>query len=340
VRALAGGWDVTAPDGTRLLAGPRPEVPAGALRYDAVLLDLAGDAARLGWLRRQSLVTEATLVLTGFADHRVRSERELARRCAFWGATPVRDGDVWTVPAAGVGEAGEVGEAAGPGVATVVGGATGVAETAGAIGVAGGAARLRRPWRVLVLGGAGSGKSAEAELRLAAEPEVTYVATGRTDPADPEWTARIAAHQARRPPWWHTLETTDLAGVLTGPRSGGPGAGRGAVLVDSVTAWLAAAMDDCGVWEAAVADGTDGAAPERAGPAARLAERTDALVAAWRQAAGYVVAVSDETGLGVVPDTRAGRLFRDELGRLNQRLAAEADEFTVVVAGRPLLTAD
>jgi adenosylcobinamide kinase/adenosylcobinamide-phosphate guanylyltransferase len=191
---------------------------------------------------------------------------------------------------------------------------------------------------VLVLGGAGSGKSAEAELRLAAEPEVTYVATGRTDPADPEWTARITTHQARRPSWWHTLESTDLAGALTGARPGGPGAARGAVLVDSVTAWLAAAMDDCGAWD------TDGAASDRAGPevgdpVARLAERTDALVAAWRQAAGYVVAVSDETGLGVVPGTRAGRLFRDELGRLNQRLAAEADEFTVVVAGRPLLTA-
>jgi adenosylcobinamide kinase/adenosylcobinamide-phosphate guanylyltransferase len=190
---------------------------------------------------------------------------------------------------------------------------------------------------VLVLGGAGSGKSAEAELRLAAEPEVTYVATGRTDPADPEWTARITTHQARRPSWWHTLESTDLAGVLTGARSGGPGAARGAVLVDSVTAWLATAMDDCGAWEA---PGAELAGPDRAGSAARLAERTDALVAAWRQAAGYVVAVSDETGLGVVPDTRAGRLFRDELGRLNQRLAAEADEFTVVVAGRPLLTAD
>jgi adenosylcobinamide kinase/adenosylcobinamide-phosphate guanylyltransferase len=302
VRALAGGWDVTAPDGTRLLAGPRPEVPAGTARYDAVLLDLIGDAAQLGRLRAQGLVTGVTLVLAGFADHRVRTEQELARRCAFWGATPARDGDVWTVPSAGT--------------------------VAGLDG---------RPWRVLVLGGAGSGKSAEAELRLAAEPEVTYVATGRTDPADPEWTARITAHQARRPSWWHTLETTDLAGVLTGARSGEPGAARGAVLVDSVTAWLAAAMDDCGVW---AADGADGAPRERAGPAARLAERTDALVAAWRQAAGYVVAVSDETGLGVVPDTRAGRLFRDELGRLNQRLAAEADEFTVVVAGRPLLTAD
>jgi adenosylcobinamide kinase / adenosylcobinamide-phosphate guanylyltransferase len=308
-RPLAGGWDVTAPDGTRLLAGPRPEVPAGTARYDAVLLDLAGDAAQLGLLRAQGLVTGGTLVLAGLADHRVRSERELARRCAFWGATPARDGDIWTVPAAGPAAGPATGPATGPG----------------------------RPWRVLVLGGAGSGKSAEAELRLAAEPEVTYVATGRTDPADPEWTARITAHQARRPSWWHTLETTDLAGVLTSARSGGPGTSHGAVLVDSVTAWLAAAMDDCGIWAAA---GADGAAPDRAGPAARLAERTDALVAAWRQAAGYVVAVSDETGLGVVPDTHAGRLFRDELGRLNQRLAAEADEFTVVVAGRPLLTAD
>jgi adenosylcobinamide kinase/adenosylcobinamide-phosphate guanylyltransferase len=53
-----------------------------------------------------------------------------------------------------------------------------------------------------------------------------------------------------------------------------------------------------------------------------------------------VVAVSDEVGLGVVPETRAGRMFRDELGRLNQRLAADADEFTVMMAGRPLVTAD
>jgi adenosylcobinamide kinase/adenosylcobinamide-phosphate guanylyltransferase len=319
VRALAGGWDVTAPDGTRLLAGPRPEVPAGSARYDAALLDLAGDAAQLGLLRAQGLVTGGTLVLAGWADHRVRSERELARRCAFWGATPTRDGDVWSVPATG--------PATGPAAVPATGPA------------AGPAARAGRPWRVLVLGGAGSGKSAEAELRLAAEPEVTYVATGRADPADPEWTARITTHQARRPSWWHTLESTDLAGVLTGARSGGPGAARGAVLVDSVTAWLAAAMDDCGAWDAAGA-ASDGTGPDMADSAARLAERTDALVAAWRQAAGYVVAVSDETGLGVVPDTRAGRLFRDELGRLNQRLAAEADEFTVVVAGRPLLTAD
>jgi adenosylcobinamide kinase / adenosylcobinamide-phosphate guanylyltransferase len=304
VRPLAGGWDVTAPDGTRLLAGPHPEIPAGTARYDAALLDLVADAAQLGLLRAQGLVTGGTLVLAGWADHRIRSERELARRCAFWGATPARDGDSWSVPVA-----------------------TGTAATGPAV-----------PSRVLVLGGAGSGKSAEAELRLAAEPEVTYVATGRADPADPEWTARIAAHRARRPSWWHTLESTDLAGVL--------GTAYGALLVDSVTAWLAAAMDDCGAWEdggtgAAKVAGVAGSGVAGAGAAgARLAERIDALVAAWRQAEGYVVAVSDETGLGVVPDTRAGRLFRDELGRLNQRLAAEADEFTVIVAGRPMLTAD
>jgi adenosylcobinamide kinase/adenosylcobinamide-phosphate guanylyltransferase len=288
VRPLAGGWDLTAPDGTRLLAGAHPEVPAGTPRYDAVLLGLAGDPAQLGSLRASGAVTGATLVLAGFADHRIRSERELARRCGMWRARVARDGDTFTVPGAAV------------------------------------PAGRRGPWRVLVLGGARSGKSEEAELRVAAEPSVTYVATGRVDAADPEWTARIAAHRARRPAWWHTVESTGLGGVLR--------EARGAVLVDSVTAWLAAAMDECGVW-----DGPAGAGRLAAG---RLAEQIDGLVAAWRQADAYVVAVSDETGLGVVPGTRAGRMFRDELGRLNQRLAAESDEFTVVVAGRPLVVQD
>jgi adenosylcobinamide kinase/adenosylcobinamide-phosphate guanylyltransferase len=103
------------------------------------------------------------------------------------------------------------------------------------------------------------------------------------------------------------------------------------VLVDSVTTWLAAAMDECGAWDG-------GAAAETS--RARLAGLIDGFVAAWRQTRGYVVAVSDETGLGVVPETRAGRRFRDELGRLNQRLAADANDFTVIVAGRPLMTAD
>ena len=68
----------------------------------------------------------------------------------------------------------------------------------------------------------------------------------------------------------------------------------------------------------------------------RLAGRIAELVGAWRQTGACVVAVSDETGLGVVPATPAGRLFRDELGRLNQALAAESEEAELVVAGRIL----
>jgi adenosylcobinamide kinase/adenosylcobinamide-phosphate guanylyltransferase len=114
------------------------------------------------------------------------------------------------------------------------------------------------------------------------------------------------------------METTDLPGVLA--------SARGAVLIDGIGTWLAAELDDCGGWD---------------GPAGRdrLAARTAALIAAWRQTRARVVAVSDETGLGVVPGTAAGRLFRDELGRLNQALAAESEETELVMAGRPVLLA-
>ena len=81
--------------------------------------------------------------------------------------------------------------------------------------------------------------------------------------------------------------------------------------------------------------GAGGGAPGAAA-LGQLAARTAELVGAWRQAAACVVAVSDETGLGVVPATPAGRLFRDELGRLNQALAAESEEAELVVAGRVL----
>jgi adenosylcobinamide kinase/adenosylcobinamide-phosphate guanylyltransferase len=179
---------------------------------------------------------------------------------------------------------------------------------------------------VLVMGGARSGKSERAELRLAGEPEVTYVATGASGGGDPDWAARVAAHRARRPGWWRTVETADLAGVLA--------AARGAVLIDGVGTWLAAVLDECGAWERG-GEGL-GRGTGEGGAGARVARRTGELLAAWRQAEAYVVAVSDETGLGVVPGTAAGRLFRDELGRLNQALAAESEEAELVVAGRVL----
>lgn len=163
---------------------------------------------------------------------------------------------------------------------------------------------------MLVLGGARSGKSAEAERRLAAEPAVTYVATAPPRPDDDDWAGRVAAHVARRPAHWRTVETTDLAGVLaTEP---------GPLLVDCATLWLAAAMDAAGAW-----DGGD------------VSAAVDGLVAAWRSTSAYVVLVSNEVGSGVHPATAAGRRFRDELGRLNARLAAEADEVWLVTAGLP-----
>lgn len=169
--------------------------------------------------------------------------------------------------------------------------------------------------RVLVLGGARSGKSAHAESLLAAEDEVVYVATAATDPSDAEWAARVERHRRRRPATWTTLETSDLATALD---TAGPPA-----LVDSVTAWLAGAMDATGVWDAA---GTGGAA---------LSAAVDAVVDAWAASPRHVVAVTDEVGGGIVPDSKAGRVFRDELGLLNQRLAATADEVWLVIAGIP-----
>ena len=167
--------------------------------------------------------------------------------------------------------------------------------------------------RVLVLGGSRSGKSAFAESLLAGADEVTYVATSAAAPDDAEWAARVAAHRARRPTSWSTLETTAPSDLLR----------RGALLVDSVTTWIAALMDEAGIW----ADEPDSEQ--------RLAARCDALVNAWAMTPAHVVAVSDEVGLGVVPETRAGRLFRDTLGEVNQRLAGTADEVWFVVAGLP-----
>jgi len=282
----AGGWDVTVPDGGRLLypAGPgaRPAPPEGSAPYDVAFLDLLGDPAQLGWLRARGLITAGTVAVVAFADHRVPSEAELARRCGFWRVRLAGDREAID-PARSV-----------PKDRDVTGGTR----------------------RVLVLGGARSGKSERAELRLAGEPDVTYVATGNRGAGDPDWAARVAAHRARRPAWWRTAETTDLAGLL--------GHARGALLIDGIGTWLAAVLDECG-WEP-----RDDAARDKL--AARIAD----LVGAWRQARCHVVAVSDETGLGVVPATTAGRLFRDELGRLNQALAAESEEAELVVAGRVL----
>ncbi|MCM3885773.1 bifunctional adenosylcobinamide kinase/adenosylcobinamide-phosphate guanylyltransferase, partial [Frankia sp. R82] len=207
------------------------------------------------------------------------------------------------------------------------------------------------PRRTLVLGGARSGKSAEAERRLLGEPEVVYVATSApADPSDAEWAARIAAHQARRPAAWTTVETLDLVGLLRTP---GP-----PLLIDGIGLWVAAHLGPPSApvpgtpapgtpvpgasvpgTSVPTADGTSAAEPdgERADPTQRdgdqLDRRTAELVEAWRNTPRRVVAVSDEVGSGVVPATSAGRRFRDALGRANAALAAASDEVCLVIAG-------
>jgi adenosylcobinamide kinase/adenosylcobinamide-phosphate guanylyltransferase len=171
--------------------------------------------------------------------------------------------------------------------------------------------------RILVLGGSRSGKSAFAESLVADAVEVEYVATAAGRPDDVEWARRIAAHRARRPSTWHTIETVDLATVLA---ADGP-----PVLIDSITTWLARTMDETGCWSAAPAS-----------PPLAYTEGVEQLCALWGSTQRPVVAVSDEVGSGIVPDTESGRRFRDALGELNQRLAASADEVYLVVAGIPL----
>ena len=171
--------------------------------------------------------------------------------------------------------------------------------------------------RTLVLGGTRSGKSAHAEGLLPADSPVRYLATGRRRPDDPEWTARIDAHRSRRPTGWRTVETSDLVGELG--RSEGS-----ALLVDDLATWLTGVLDDAAAWD---------------GDAEALAvadAEADALLRAVPSCPARLVLVSAEVGLGVVPATRSGRLFRDELGALNTRLAQVCDEVLLLVAGIPL----
>jgi uroporphyrin-III C-methyltransferase/precorrin-2 dehydrogenase/sirohydrochlorin ferrochelatase len=180
--------------------------------------------------------------------------------------------------------------------------------------------RLARPSardRVLVLGGARSGKSATAERFLAPHSEVEYVATGTLpDEQDREWAARVAEHRHRRPPHWHTNETLDLDQVL---KSEDPAP----VLIDCLSLWLARVMDECDAW-AVDGDGFQ-----------EVTVRLDRLVRSWRATSRLVVAVTNEVGCGIVPATASGSRYRDALGRLNAAIAANCDEVWFCTAGLP-----
>ena len=160
----------------------------------------------------------------------------------------------------------------------------------------------------LVLGGARSGKSRHAEALVRAQPPPwLYIATAQA--FDDEMRERIAQHQARRDAGWNTVEAPlDLAGALAD-------AGHAPVLVDCLTLWLTNLM---------------------------LGERDLlAAIAAFEQAlsvrAAPTVLVSNEVGLGIVPDNALARAFRDQAGLLHQRIAARADRVCFMTAGLPLV---
>jgi adenosylcobinamide kinase/adenosylcobinamide-phosphate guanylyltransferase len=161
----------------------------------------------------------------------------------------------------------------------------------------------------LVLGGARSGKSAHAERLVEAAGGGTYLATAEA--LDREMAERVAHHRARRGDLWRTVEEPlDLVGALQASAV----AGR-PVLVDCLTLWVSNLMF-----------------AER-----DLETETARLVAALPGLAGPVVLVSNEVGLGIVPDNALARRFRDAAGRLNQAVAAQCDRVLFIAAGLPLV---
>jgi adenosylcobinamide kinase/adenosylcobinamide-phosphate guanylyltransferase len=170
----------------------------------------------------------------------------------------------------------------------------------------------------LILGGARSGKSTYAEqLASATGLPVLYVATAQA--WDEEMAARIASHQAQRPAGWITVEAPLHVGraIAAAP----PAA---VVLVDCLTLLANNVLGS-------LPDGEDPVAAE-----ASLAAEVDDLLAAYTDHSGAWIIVSNEVGLGIVPAYPLGRVYRDALGRANQRLAAAADTVYFMVAGLPL----
>jgi len=173
----------------------------------------------------------------------------------------------------------------------------------------------------LILGGARSGKSALAQ-KMAAEGgrPVLYVATATA--GDEEMAARIAAHRAERPAHWRTLEAPLQVGAAI---AAAMPAAEERVVVDCLTL---------------LANNILAPLPETISSAeadAALAVEVNGLLAAYMAGSAEWIVVSNEVGLGLVPPYPLGRLYRDALGRANQRLATAADQVLFMVAGLPLI---
>lgn len=172
----------------------------------------------------------------------------------------------------------------------------------------------------LILGGARSGKSRYAEQAAAKMGgRVLYVATAQA--GDEEMRARIAAHQAARPADWDTLEAATRVGpaIEAWPRP------AQIVLIDCVTLLASNVLMQLG-------EAAEPAAAESA-----LNAEIDGLLTAYLARPAEWLVISNEVGLGLVPPYPLGRVYRDALGRANQRLASAADDVLFMVAGLPLV---
>ena len=166
---------------------------------------------------------------------------------------------------------------------------------------------------VLILGGVRSGKSRYAQQLAAAGERVALIATAEA--RDAEMAQRIARHREERPSSWTTIETPiALSEALLGCN------GRfDTMLVDCLTLWASNLMEH-----------------ERQ-DLARITAHIDDLVHTLQKVSSTVILVSNEVGSGIVPDNQMGRVYRDVLGGINQRVAAVADEVLLLVAGCPLV---
>ena len=173
---------------------------------------------------------------------------------------------------------------------------------------------------IFLLGGARSGKSAYAEhWGRSYGKNVLFVATA--EPFDDEMRERIARHRAERPSGWHTLEApTDVGRQIAETLKTGQ---YDTLLFDCVTLLASNILlklpDDC-----SPADADDA-----------ILREVNKLIQVYRQSNATWLIVSNEVGMGVVPPSRLGRVYRDGLGRANQQIAMAADEVILLVAGLP-----
>jgi len=161
---------------------------------------------------------------------------------------------------------------------------------------------------ILITGPARSGKSEWAEtLAMRSGQPVFYLATAQIDPNDAEWRNRIEQHQLRRPANWQTLcEPVNLAATIAAYSA------NHCLLVDSLGTWVANLLEnDNESWE----------------------KTSQQLITSLQQASGELILVAEETGWGIVPAYKSGRLFRDRLGMLVRRVGAIANPVYLVTGG-------